>query len=274
MGYAMRTFHVVICCSFLFSGASFGQTSEAKLAFEAASVKKSADPSARGMMRGGPGSDDPSRIVFHNAPLTLVFTATSGLRRNQISGPDWLDSEPFDIEARIPVGATKEQVGQMMQNLLVDRFKMAVHHETQRFDGYRLEVAKNGPKLKESSPGSAPVAAAPGFPPLSPGQTSGVATRGGEKFQLTARQQSVKVLLDVLQAQLGAQVENGTNLTGQYDYNVEFIPPRRQAQTDQDGFVPDIFTAMEEQLGLKLARANVALDVLVIDRAEKTPIEN
>lgn len=270
----MRTITIAICCSFLFCEILFGQNSTAAPAFEAASVRKSADPSARGMMRGGPGSEDPSRIVFRNAPLTLVLTAVGGLRRNQISGPDWLDSEPFDIEARIPAGATKEQVGQMMQSLLVERFKMTVHHETQRFDGYRLEVAKNGPKFKEANPGGAPVPAAPGFPALAPGRTTGVATQGGEKFQLTARQQTLKVLLDVLQAQLGAQVENRTNLTGQYDYNVEFIPPRRQAQADADGAVPDIFTAMEEQLGLKLAKANVALDVLVIDRAEKTPIEN
>ncbi len=270
----MCKINLAICCSLLFCEISFGQNSAATPAFEVASVRKSADPSARGMMRGGPGSDDPSRIVFRNAPLSLVLTALSGLRRNQISGPDWLDTEPFDIEARIPAGASKEQVGQMMQNLLVERFKMTVHHETQRFDGYRLEVAKNGPKLKEANPGSSPVPAAPGFPSLAPGQTSGVATRGGERFQLTARQQPLSVLVNVLQAQLGAQVENGTNLTGHYDYNVEFIPPRRQAQAGADGSVPDVFAAMEEQLGLKLAKANVALDVLVIDRAEKTPIEN
>ena len=102
------------------------------------------------MMRGGPGSPDPGQITYSNVSLKQVLTNAYGIKSYQVSGPKWLDSERFDIVAKIAMGATKEQFQMMLQNLLAERFKLAVHHETKELPIYALVVGKGGPKLKET----------------------------------------------------------------------------------------------------------------------------
>ena len=115
------------------SCAAFGQTAEEPTTFEVASVKP-AEPSAMGMirvqMRGGPGTPDPGQLTYTNVSLKNVLTNAYGVKGYQINGPKWLDSERFDITAKIPKGATKEQFKLMLQNLLAERFKLTLHHET------------------------------------------------------------------------------------------------------------------------------------------------
>ena len=128
---------------------------EAKLAFEVASIKPSALP-GRGVIRsgpqGGPGSGDPGRVTYaFNTIRDLIVDAYS-IKRNQISGgPSWLDSERFDIMAKVPAAATKEQVKVMLQNLLAERFKLTLHRETKELPIYALVAAAKGPKLKDSA---------------------------------------------------------------------------------------------------------------------------
>ena len=119
------------------------------------------------MMRGGPGSPDPGQITYSNVSLKQVLTNAYGIKSYQISGPKWLDSERFDIVAKIAMGSTKEQFQMMLQNLLAERFKLAVHHETKELPIYALVVGKGGPKLKETVDDSAATqggAAGPGGP--------------------------------------------------------------------------------------------------------------
>jgi uncharacterized protein (TIGR03435 family) len=156
--------------------AAFGQTAAAPLQFEVASIKPS-PPISGGMIRigmtGGPGSPSPETINCFNYSLKQLVIAAYGVKDYQVTGPDWIASERFDITAKVPAKATRADVQVMWQALLADRFKMTIHHDKKDVPMYALVVAKNGPRLppaKEDDP------AAPGTTPgTTPGTNPGAA---------------------------------------------------------------------------------------------------
>ena len=114
--------------------AANAKPAEVKLEFEVASVKPSALPAGNGVLRpgpkGGPGSGDPGRVTYTFSTIRDLMVDAYSVKRSQISGgPNWLDSERFDIVAKVPGGATKEQVKVMLQNLLAERFKLTLRSE-------------------------------------------------------------------------------------------------------------------------------------------------
>jgi uncharacterized protein (TIGR03435 family) len=125
--------------------------------FEVASVKPSPPPGPnRGMarqVRGGPGSTDPGAITFTGIDLLSLVTMAYGIDAYQLVGPDWLSTTRFDIAAKLPPGTTIEQYRLMLQNLLAERFKLAVHRDKKEGREFELILAKNGAKLKESAAG-------------------------------------------------------------------------------------------------------------------------
>jgi uncharacterized protein (TIGR03435 family) len=133
------------------------------LQFEVASVRPS-DPANRTTRapRGGPGTADPEHLNYQNAFFQELLMDAYGVQRDQLEGPDWavMDDRSgahYDLSAKIPPGATKQQVAIMLQNLLKDRFKLQLHHATIDRSGLALVVAKGGSKLKASAgPPSAP----------------------------------------------------------------------------------------------------------------------
>jgi hypothetical protein len=150
--------------------------------FEVASVKPAAPITGNRimvMMRGGPGTPDPGQITYTNVSLQNVLINAYGVKGFQISGPGWLDSERYDIVAKVPRGATKEQFMGMLQNLLAERFKLTLHREKKDLPMYALVVGKNGPKLKESVDGPAPKE---GGPVDGPATTMGRVTMGKDGF--------------------------------------------------------------------------------------------
>jgi len=137
------------------AGAALAQTAADPTTFEVASVKPAAPQTPGRMMvgmRGGPGTPDPGQVTLTNVTQKMLLARAYGVQDYQISGPGWLESERYDIVAKVPEGATKEQFQAMLQNLLAERFKLTLHHETKELPQYALVVAKNGPKLKESAP--------------------------------------------------------------------------------------------------------------------------
>ena len=129
------------------------QAEGASVAFDVASVKPAAPiTGGRLMVRmsGGPGSPDPGQITYTNVAMKNLLTTAYNVKGYQISGPAWLDSERYDIAAKIPKGATKEQFQLMLQNLLAERFKLTLHRESKDLPIYALVVGKNGVKMKES----------------------------------------------------------------------------------------------------------------------------
>ncbi len=284
------------------SCAVWAQSPDAQLAFEVASVRPAGpNPEIRipqmYLARGGPGTPDPGRINYSNVPMRELLRLAYGLKLPyQLSGPTWMENERYDIVAKVPPGVTRDQFNVMLQNLLVDRFGLVVHREIRELPGYELSIGKGGPKFKESPP--APPATAtvppenPGEPPrlktekdrdgrvqLAPGSAAmfSFGIPGGSRH--TARQQPISVLISVLESPLGKPLVDKTGLTGKYDFNLEYASdvsgdaPGGPAYAAGDA-PPDLFTALQDQLGLKLEQKKVPVDVLVVDRAEKTPKEN
>src|SRR5262249_33875225 len=122
--------------------------------FEVASVRPF-NPQGKGPIgtNGGPGTRDPGLYTGRGMTLTLYLCVAFNLAdcEEQIRGPGWLDTEKYDVAANVPPGTTKAECQQMLQNLLIERFRMVVHHETKMLSVYELVVAKNGSKLKESA---------------------------------------------------------------------------------------------------------------------------
>ena len=245
----------------LASLAGFGQT------FEVASVKPSGPRGMRNFDR------DAGRLSYFGARLQdLLVKAWDLADYSQISGPGWLSSETYDIVATFPPETTAEQVRIMLQNLLRDRFKLTLHHETKDFPVFNLVVAKNGPKLA-----SEPSKAAwnkPGFPQLA-GTAPTVSTLNDARgvSHMAARQESVSLLARLLGGPTGPAgrlVLDKTGLTERYDFTLEF---KHESSADDEP-APSLFDALREQVGLKLEAAIAPFDVLVIDHAEKVPTEN
>jgi uncharacterized protein (TIGR03435 family) len=138
--------------------------------FEVASIKPAPPPSGnliRVGMAGGPGTPDPGRISYDFVNLRQVLARAYGVKAYQISGPSTLDSERFNITAKIPAGTTKEVFLVMLQNLLTDRFKVTLHREKKDLAAFALVRAKGGPKLKVSTePDPGATSPEPGRPPV------------------------------------------------------------------------------------------------------------
>lgn len=272
--------------------------------FEVASVKPAAAQSGggRGMIRiqGGPGTRDPGRITYTNITAMILLSIAYDVKNFQITGPSWLESEHYDITAKVPEGATKEQTNVMLQNLITERFHLVLHHETKEMQGYELVPNKTGVKVKASTP--EPDAAIPGGPPPSgpPARdANGFPKLNGRGFlvmmdmtpkgpvaKLSAKDQPMSELVKMLGNQLRRPIVDKTGLTGKYDFNLEYAPDMAgmggpppppgggPAPTGADESGPDITTAVREQLGLKLDSKKLPVDILIIDKADKVPTEN
>jgi uncharacterized protein (TIGR03435 family) len=135
----------------------FGQSTASLPSFEVASVKvaEQPKPDAQGRLfimrgcRGGPGTTDPGTLTCNNTPLRQLLVTAYTLKNYQVEGPAWLDTDGYDIVAKVPAGTTKEDFNLMLQSLLAERFKVAVHRETKSMQVYALSIGKGGPKVKE-----------------------------------------------------------------------------------------------------------------------------
>jgi len=280
------------------AGIGFAQDPPKSPEFEVASVKLAAPQIGGGVfvgVRGGPGTQDSTRITYVNESLRNLLTEAYAVKAYQVSGPDWIDTQRYDIVAKIAEGATKDQVRVMLQTLLADRFKAVLHHETRDFPIFELTVARSGPKLKPSS--SAPPAPADGkgpnpigsdgFPQLPPGATGMMGAMHNGVNRIIAGKQTLEALARVLENEVGTRVVDRTGLTGAYDFNLDYVrdqgraisqftglPPGTAPAADDFGGAPALSTALQEQLGLKLEKAKAPLDVIVVEQANKTPTDN
>jgi uncharacterized protein (TIGR03435 family) len=271
------------------------QSTDARPTFDAASVKPAPPPDGRGGRRvgmdGGPGTSEPGRINFENIGLDAMIGKAYEVKYYQISGPAWFESARFNIIATVPQGTTQEQFRLMLQNLLADRFKLALHKESREMSIYSLTVARNGPKLKKATPNPPPDANdaadgapiggggklatdADGYPALRPGMTMAVmSTPAGPRARL-ANKEHMEWLAGMLSSQLGRPVIDATGLTGEYDISLSWVPQRPDSVATDDPSGPDLIAALQQQLGLKLEPKKGPIEVLVVDHAEKIPTAN
>jgi uncharacterized protein (TIGR03435 family) len=231
----------------------WAQSAAAKPAFEVASVKRT----QHGRTPDGWSFSDvkiasPGRLVAVNASLDECIRWAYRLKEYQISGPDWLKSDEacYDIEAKASSsGVPPEQIRLMLQTLLAEQFKLVIHQEARTVPTYSLVVAKRGARLHENPEGRA------GF--NSEGSRDGV--------RVNSEKASMGDLANRLSLDLDRPVLDRTEIKGWFRIALEWA---------REGDGPSIFSAIQQQLGLKLESAKAPIKIFVIDHAEKVPTEN
>jgi len=273
-----------------------GQGADAKVdlpKFEVATVKATKDDDGSTMIRFTPDG-----ISIHGVPLKMLLRESFGVEDDRILGePSWVKNR-YDLEAKVDADdAPKlkdlkfDQRRAMMLPLLQDRFNLKYHHETRDLPIYSLVVAKGGVKMKPSAPDPPksddakpdappkPDSAGPNGPPRF---RHGLMMNGRGHLESTGT--NMEMLTHVLASQLGRTVEDKTGLTGEYDFTLQWTPDDvgtpmggdagpGKGDVSPDAGGPTLFTALEEQLGLKLESTKTTVDVIVIDRIEP-PSEN
>ncbi|MFZ0744986.1 MAG: TIGR03435 family protein [Terracidiphilus sp.] len=186
-------------------------------------------------------------------------------------GPAWVNSDKWDIEAKYDVSEFKsptlEQRRTMLQKLLADRFKLTVHHESKVFPLYALVLAKGGPKFQESKPGNIIHSSMDGRAMcLHPRANAGyLAFQGCSMNDLASDLTS--------DFDVGRTVADKTGLAERYDFDLRWAPETPSVSATPDSSGPSLFTALREQLGLKLEPIKGPLETIVIDHVER-PSEN
>jgi uncharacterized protein (TIGR03435 family) len=229
----------------------------------------------------------PDGFTATNMPLKMLIREAYSVEENQILGaPAWLNAHSYDIEAKVDsaeVGDLRNlsiaQRKLMLQPLLVDRFKLQIHRETKELPVYELLIGKNGPKVHEAKPNDTYPNGIKG-----PDGHSGPGLVWIEAGRLTGQGVPLAELARLLSQRLGHNVLDKTGLTGKYDFIMPWppadaadtMPPvsaggEQGAAAPPDG--PSIFTALQEQLGLRLESRKAPVEVLVIDHVE-TPSAN
>jgi uncharacterized protein (TIGR03435 family) len=255
-------------------------TKDVKLpAFDVVSIKP--NKSDNGMTRV---MYKPDGYSATNISLKMLILGAYGLKEDQLSGlPIWAESARYDIDAKV-AGADVAELQKLKNDqrrllllpLLADRFKLTVHDETRILPIYELVVAKNGSKLKEATLGDTYANGVKG--PDGVGRAGMMAMRPG---QLTAQAVPVTSLANILSQQLHRTVVDKTGLTGKYDISLQWTQDdssnpmfkgtdgsQQRAEPSPDTSGPSIFTAVQEQLGLRLQSSKAPVQVVVIDHVE------
>jgi uncharacterized protein (TIGR03435 family) len=237
----------------------------------------------------------PGTFTTKGTTVKLLITIAYGVKEFQVSGgPGWINTDRFDVDAKmsdteveylnkLPPDQQNTRMGLMVQGLLADRFQLKVSHATKDLPVYALVVAKNGPKLHEAKPGDTypngikglDGVAHPGMMRMGPGQLTGQALQMGQVATL-------------LSQMLGRDILDHTGLKGQYDVNLQWTPdvgegmmlggpagpkPPGDNPAPPESTGPSIYTALQEQLGLKLDSTKGPVEIVVVDHVEQ-PSEN
>jgi uncharacterized protein (TIGR03435 family) len=241
------------------------------LAFEVASIKPAPPPKDNRLSIRT--SQDQGRLTMTNVSLRNILTQAYKVKEHQLTTPDWMETTRFDITAKLPQGATKDQVPEMLQTLLADRFKLTMHKESKVLPVYALVAAKGGPKLHE------------------------VESAGGLRMMMSPKgremsgRATLNDLADTLSNSLDRAVIDATGLKGIYEIQLAWTPDesdsvaskmqRRPAgpeggdnKTGDSADSPTLFVALQEKMGLKLEPRKSPAEIIVVDSAEKVPTEN
>lgn len=234
--------------------AAFGQTAQPPRAFEVASIKPHDGPlhSIFGFSSSG------TRATYEVYSTSRLVMEAYNLNDYQVSfNVRQPEDEYYDIFAKAEGdGApTRNDFRQMLQTLLADRFKLKVHRETKEMPVYALVVGKNGPKLKESAPDAV---------------WSGRGTVNGRNQAMAQTKATMEDIAEAIRNNgfLDRPVLDKTGLTGTYDFKIESTPQFRINNNPELGDI-SVFTAVQDQLGLKLEPQKAPIEILVVDHIEK-----
>lgn len=266
----MKLAHLAV----LLCGSAFGQTPAAKPAFEVASIKPGlAGNITPAQLEAGRVhiEIDNARVDMGSIALQALIELAYRIPQDRITGPGWMGEQRFDILAKLPGGATKEQAPEMLQTLLEERFKLVVQHEQKVIPVYALEVGKDGPKFNESTAED----------------SAGGSCNGG--FHKICRKMSMENLavfltsisrMRALEWGIDRPVVDMTGLKGVYDFTMDYGigtarggGPGAAAPPTTDGTSRSVIEAVKD-LGLKLEPTKHTFDNLVVDHVERVPTEN
>jgi uncharacterized protein (TIGR03435 family) len=263
--------------------------------FEVASIKPSAPSGGNTFMvrvEMAPGG----RYTASGVTLKLLLQQAYDVKDYQITGgPGWISTERYDINAKADTPDIKrDQIRVLLQSLLAERFQLQIHRETRELPVYSMVIGKGGHKLHlsefqpDENPAPKPAEAgspaqAAGGPPDGQAAKRGAMMRMG-RGMLDAQMANIAALVNMLSQQLGRPVLDKTGLKGSWDFKLEWTPDETQggmgfgggaheAAPPGDASKPSIFTAIQEQLGLRLESDKGPVEIIVIDRVEK-PTEN
>jgi uncharacterized protein (TIGR03435 family) len=245
------------------AAAAFGQSADPP-AFDVASVKVSQPGTAGGPRRRENIQVSPGTVTMRNVSLKSSIRWAWHVAEYQVSGPDWLDSQRHEIAGKAAGPATEEQLRLMMQALLQERFKLALHRQTKELPAYVLVAGRNGPKVHETK------------------------TEGEASIDINQRQLSVAVqrapvsqLVEMISNMLRAPVIDLTGLTGRYDitlnvakYAAEMAARGQSIESAPADPLALISMILQDEFGLKLEARKMPLELVIIDHAEKAPVEN
>jgi len=243
-------------------------------AFEVVSIKP-APPQPMGQMRVGMGGDD-GRINLNNVSLKDLVVRAFDVKNYQVSGPPVIESERFDVVAKIPDGVKRDQVPAMLRTMLAERFKLESHRETKELPVYEMTIAKGGPNLQKSDMEGRP-------------QVMMEGTDHG--MQMKVNNSPVGNFCDFLARMVSRPVLDKTGLQGSYNFALDLAPedmPGRGGMMrmgppggggPEGGPAPEggptgSMTTSLQKLGLKLEAKKAPIDLIIVDRIEKVPTEN
>jgi uncharacterized protein (TIGR03435 family) len=236
----------------------------ALLMAEAASAQPSFEVAS---VRASPGEGNrheniqtsPDSLSMRNVTLKSAVRWAYHVMEYQVSGPDWMNFERYDISAKAAEPASEDELRLMLRVLLAERFKLTLHRESKELQAYVMVVAKGGIKFHESQ--------GDGEPAFEPDKSL-----TSVRFKRIPASQIIEVLSKILQA----PVINNTGLTGYYDATIDigkYMQDRPASDSPAD-ILPILINGLQGELGLKLESKKVPLDLLIIDHAEKVPVEN
>jgi uncharacterized protein (TIGR03435 family) len=292
----MRTANWVILLP-LVSLNAFGQAPAPRLEFEVASIKPAVGLDASNNVSVGMHIDG-AQVRFTYTSIKDLMRWAYQVKPFQVEGPDWIGAERYDIAAKLPEGTKRDQVPAMLQNLLAERFQVVLHHTSKEMPVVALVVAKTGLKIKESptdpnadtDKDKTDIAGQGGPQGVSVNFGHGASySFGDNKFE--ARHMTMTQVADSISRYEADPVVDMTELKGQYDFVLNFTPEDyramliRAAVSAGVSLPPEALRLLDQgagdslgqalgTLGLKLERRRAPLDVIVVDKANKTPTSN
>jgi uncharacterized protein (TIGR03435 family) len=216
--------------------------------FEVASVKPNNSGSRSTITRTGQDF-----LILLNWPLREIVLKAYGLKDYALIAPDWLASRNFDVNAKAGQKSTAVEIRQMLQSLLIERFQLRAHPESKEMQAYALLPARGGVKLKPAGEGPFDVDL----------------SRGSQKTSMVCRHCTMDDFAGVLAGQVHRAILDQSDIPGAYSFTFDWSP-------NQDGVDagPSVFTALREQLGLRLELRRLPVPILVVDSVSRTPAEN
>jgi len=255
----------------LFAYAVCAQQHSTVPSFEVASVKV-APPFTPGVERGC-SKADPAVFRCNGTPLKMLLMLAYGLswaqhREYQLQGPGWLDTEAYDVAAKMPAGESTARIPAMLQTLLAERFQIKLHKESRMMPAYELNVAKGGAKLQPVDASKLPAKGRPG--------AAGVLAMSGKAggIQVAKGNVTMEDLTNYLAGQFERPVLDNTGLKGTYAIDLSYVTEEKSGPDGGAAMPVGTLPQVLQDLGLKLDSKKTPVEVTVIDSANKIPTKN